>query len=216
MATQDAGPLVRETVATLQAQTFTDWHLVAVDRGSLDDTAAVLQGIAAFDDRITVVRESRCSHARALNVALEHGTAEHVAFLPLGRHWLPDMLGSLVAHAHRSDAAAVLAGAGAVGRDRAELLGGRPVDLATALLRRAAIKDVGGFDEGLGGSVERDMVLRLSRDHDPLPVDVPVLKRPDPGPPDLGDDWDSVVLERQLVDWTDAPRARPSTPWSPT
>ncbi|RYB96261.1 glycosyltransferase [Nocardioides glacieisoli] len=211
MATQDAGPLVRETVASLQAQTFTDWHLVAVDRGSLDDTAAVLQGIAAFDDRITVVRESRCSHARALNVALEHGTAEHVAFLPLGRHWLPDMLGSLVAHAHRSDAAAVLAGAGAVARDRAELLGGRPVDLATALLRRAAIKDVGGFDEGLGGSVERDMVLRLSRDHDPLPVDVPVLKRPDPGPPDLGDDWDSVVLERQLVDWTTSARETSDT-----
>ena len=211
MATQDAGPLVRETVASLQAQTFTDWHLVAVDRGSLDDTAAVLQGIAAFDDRITVVRESRCSHAHALNVALEHGTAEHVAFLPLGRQWLPDMLGSLVAHAHRSGASAVLAGAGAVGRDRAELLGGRPVDLATALLRRAAIKDVGGFDEGLGGSVERDMMLRLSRDHDPLPVDVPVLKRPDPGPPDLGDDWDSVVLERQLVDWDRVGRARPPT-----
>ena len=211
MATQDAGPLVRETVASLQAQTFADWHLVAVDRGSLDDTAAVLQGIAAFDDRITVVRESRCSHARALNVALEHGTAEHVAFLPLGRHWLPDMLGSLVAHAHRSDASAVLAGVGAVGRDRAELLGGRPVDLATALLRRAAIKDVGGFDEGLGGSVERDMMLRLSRDHDPLPVDVPVLKRPDPGPLDLGDDWDSVVLERQLVDWAASARETSDT-----
>ena len=206
MATQDAGALVRETVASLQAQSFTDWHLVAVDRGSLDDTAAVLQGMAAFDDRITVVRESRCSHARALNVALEHGTAEHVAFLPLGRQWLPDMLGSLVAHAHHSGASAVLAGAGAVGRDRAELLGGRPVDLATALLRRAAIKDVGGFDESLGGSVERDLMLRLSRDHDPLPVDVPVLKRPDPGPHDLGDDWDSVVLERQLVDWDAAPR----------
>ena len=206
MATQDAGPLVRETVASLQAQSFTDWHLVAVDRGSLDDTAAVLQGMAAFDDRITVVRESRCSHARALNVALEHGTAEHVAFLPLGRQWLPDMLGSLVAHAHHSGASAVLAGAGAVGRDRAELLGGRPVDLATTLLRRAAIKDVGGFDESLGGSVERDLMLRLSRDHDPLPVDVPVLKRPDPGPVDLGDDWDSVVLERQLVDWDAAPR----------
>ena len=208
MATQDAGPLVRETVASLQAQSFSDWHLVAVDRGSLDDTAAVLQGLAAFDDRITVVRESRCSHAHALNVALEHGTAEHVAFLPLGRQWLPDMLGSLVAHAHRSGSSAVLAGAGSVGRDRAELVGGRPVDLATALLRRAAIKDVGGFDEGLGGSVERDMMLRLSRDHDPLPVDVPVLKRPDPGLPDHGDDWDSVVLERQLVDWTAAVRDR--------
>ncbi|MBC2933362.1 glycosyltransferase [Nocardioides sp. zg-1228] len=204
MAAQDDGPLVRRTVASLQAQSFTDWHLVAVDRGSLDDTAAVLQGVAAFDDRITLVRESRCSRARALNVALEHGTAEHVAFLPLGREWLPDMLRDLLAHAHASGAAAVLAGAGAVGRSRHELLAGRPVDLATALLRRDAVKDVGGFDEGLGGAVERDLVLRLTRDHEPLAVDVPVLRRPEAPPAGFADDWDSAVLERQLVDWEEA------------
>ncbi len=201
MAAQDAGPLVHETIASLQAQTFTDWHLVAVDRGSLDDTAAVLQGVAAFDERITLVRESRCGHARALNAALEHSTADHVAFLPLGREWLPDTLGELLAHAHDSGAAVVLAGAGSVGRDRRELLGGRPVDLTTALVRRAAIKDVGGFDEGLGASVERDLLLRITRDHEPLAVDVPVLKRPDLVGNGFSDDWDSVVLERQLVDW---------------
>ena len=210
MAAQDAGPLVHRTVASLQAQTFADWHLVAVDRGSCDDTAAVLQGMAAFDDRITLVRETRCSHARALNSALEHSTADHVAFLPLGRAWLPDMLAELLAHAHHSGAAAVLAGVGAVGRSRLELLGGRPVDLATALLRRDAIKDVGGFDESLGEAVERDLMLRLTRDHEPLAVDVPVLKRPDPASTGFGDDWDSVVLERQLVDW-EAAGARPTS-----
>jgi GT2 family glycosyltransferase len=201
MAAQDVGPLVRETVVSLQAQSLTDWQLVAVDRGSADDTAAVLQGLAAFDDRITLVRESRCTHAHALNVALEHSAAEHVAFLPVGRQWLPGMLSDLLAHAHHTGSSAVLAGVGAVGRNRAELLGGRPVDLATALLRRAAIKDIGGFDEGLGGSVERDLMLRLTRDHAPLPVDVPVLRRPDTGPAGFDDDWDSYVLERQLVDW---------------
>ena len=216
MSAQDAGPLVHQTVSSLQAQTFTDWHLVAVDRGSLDDTAAVLQGMAAFDDRITLVRESRCGHARALNAALEHSTADHVAFLPLGREWLPEMLGELLAHAHHSGASAVLAGAGAVGRDRLELLGGRPVDLTTALLRRAAIKDVGGFDESLGGSVERDLMLRLTRDHEPVAVDVPVLKRPDTAGPGFGDDWDSVVLERQLVDWDRAAARETSRTWSAT
>jgi GT2 family glycosyltransferase len=201
MSTQDQGPLVHETVASLQAQTLTDWHLVAVDRGSLDDTAAVLQGMAAFDDRITLVRESRCGHAHALNVALEHDTAEHVAFLPLGREWLPEMLTSLLGHAHETGAGAVLAGAGAVGRSRAELLGGRPTDLTTALLRRDAIKDVGGFDESLGGAAEHDLLLRLTRDQEPVAIDVPVLKRPDPASLGYADDWTSVVLERQLVDW---------------
>jgi O-antigen biosynthesis protein len=207
MAAQDNGPLVRRTVASLQAQTFTDWHLVAVDRGSVDDTAAVLQGVAAFDDRVTLVREGRCGEGRALNVALEHGTAEHVSVLPLGREWLPEMLADLLAHAHHTGAAAVLAGTGAVARSRLELVSGRPVDLTTALLRRDAVKDVGGFDESLGGAVERDLLLRLTRDHEPLAVDVPALKRPDTPQAGFADDWGSVVLERQLVDW-DAAAAR--------
>ncbi|CAM3610624.1 glycosyltransferase family protein [Nocardioides zeicaulis] len=210
MSAQDSGPAVRATIASLQAQSFADWQLVAVDRGSLDDTAAVLEGVAAFDERITLVRETRCGQARALNVALEHSTSEHVAFLPVGREWLPGMLADLLAHAHDSGAAVVLAGAGAVARSRRELLAGRPVDLATALLRRDAIKDVGGFDETLDASVERDLVLRLTGDHEPLPVDVPVLRRPEGAPAGHGDDWDSAALERQLVDWA-AAAARPTS-----
>ncbi len=201
MSTQDQGPIVRRSVASLQAQTVPDWHLVVVDRGSDDDTVAVLRGSAAFDDRITVLPEARCGQGRALNVALEHVTSEHVAFLPPGREWSPDLLAGLLTEAHSTGAAFVLAGSGSVARDRVELLSGRGVDLATSLLRRDAIKDVGGFDESLGGAVERDLVLRLTRDHAPAPVDVPILRRPDPTPSGFGDDWDSVVLERQLVDW---------------
>ena len=201
MTAQDDGPIVRRSVASLQAQTVRDWHLVVVDRGSADDTVAVLRGSAAFDDRITVVPEARCGEGRALNVALEHVTSEHVAFLPPGREWSPGMLAGLLTEAHSTGAAFVLAGSGSVARDRVELLSGRGVDLATSLLRHDAIKDVGGFDESLGGAVERDLVLRLTRDHAPAPVDVPIARRPDPTPPSFGDDWDSVVLERQLVDW---------------
>ncbi len=201
MATQDVGPLIRPTVASLQAQSVNDWHLVAVDRGSCDDTAAVLRGMAAFDDRITVVSEPGSTQGRALNLALEHASAEHVAFLPPGREWLPETLAGLLGHARTTGGGLVLAGTGSVGRDRAELLGGRGVDLATCLLRLDALRDVGGFDESLGGAVGRDLVLRVSRLHPPVPIDVAIARRPDPAPVDFGDDWHSMVIERQLVDW---------------
>ena len=207
MVTQDEGPLLHDTVASLQAQSCVDWELVVVDRGSVDDTAAVLRGLAAFDDRIAVVRESRCSRARALNVALEHTASGLLAFLPPGREWMPEMLTDLVGHSEATGAAVVLAGAGAVGRSRTELVAGRPVDLATTLLRRDAVKDVGGFDETLGGGAEQDLVLRLTRHHEPVAIDTPVLRRPEPASPGFGDDWSSVVLARQLVDW-DAAGAR--------
>lgn len=201
MSTQDDGPIVRASVASLQAQSVSDWQLVVVDRGSSDDTVAVLRGSAAFDERITVVPEARCAQGRALNVALEHVTSEHVAFLSPGREWSPDLLAGLLSGALSSGAAMVLAGSGSVARDRRELVGGRAVDLATSLLRHDAIKDLGGFDESLGGAVERDLVLRLTRDHAPTALDVQVQRRPEPAQIGFGDDWDSVVLERQLVDW---------------
>lgn len=201
MSTQDDGPIVRASVASLQAQSVSDWQLVVVDRGSSDDTVAVLRGSAAFDERITVVPEARCAQGRALNVALEHVTSEHVAFLSPGREWSPDLLAELLSGALSSGAAMVLAGGGSVARDRRELVGGRAVDLATSLLRHDAIKDLGGFDESLGGAVERDLVLRLTRDHAPTALDVQVQRRPEPAQIGFGDDWDSVVLERQLVDW---------------
>ena len=64
---------------------------------------------------------------------------------------VPDLLaGSHFTEAHSTGAAFVLAGA--AGRSPAtasSCLSGRGVDLATSLLRRDAIKDVGGFDESL-------------------------------------------------------------------
>lgn len=201
MSAQDAALRVRESVASLQAQTVQDWDLVAVDRGSLDDTAQVLTGLAAFDERITVVREPRCAVGRSFNVGVAHGSGEHVAFLSPGRIWTPEHLSHLLGHSLASGGALVQAGAGPVARSREELLAGRAVDLTTSMVRRDALAEVAGFDESLAGAVEQDMVLRLSRAHPPESVDLPIVRRPDASPSAAGEDWNSYVLERQLVDW---------------
>lgn len=205
MLAQDDGPLLRDTVESLRAQTFAGWELMAVDRGSLDDSVPVLTGLAAFDERITVVREDRTTPGRAGNAGLEHGTGEHVAFLTPGRTWSPDQLAVLLAHARERGLAGVHAAAGGLARNREELLAGRPVDLTTTLLRRDAIKDVGGFDESLDAAADRDLVLRISRAHALEAIDLPVARRadtPSSSPSSrASDDWDSFVLERQLVDW---------------
>ena len=83
----------------------------------------------SIDDRITVVRESRCSDARALNVALEHGTASTSRSCRSGASGCPrcSTTCSPTPHAHRGRR--VLAGIGAVARSRHELRGrppGRP------------------------------------------------------------------------------------------
>ncbi|MET3722359.1 glycosyltransferase family 2 protein [Sphingomonas trueperi] len=56
MATYNGAALLPETLASLQAQSFADWELVAVDDGSRDDTIAVLRG--AGDPRIRVIESA--------------------------------------------------------------------------------------------------------------------------------------------------------------
>lgn len=210
MTAQDAGPLIRPTIATLQAQSFQGWELVAVDRGSLDDTAAVLTGVAAFDGRVTVVKEGRIGPGRALNLGLEHATGDYVGFLEPGRSWTPDFLSRILGHLLQGGHPMAHAGAGPVARSREELLEGRGVDLTTTVVRRDVLKDADGFDEDLGAAVDRDLALRLTRDPAValLPLDLPIVRRPEPAPPGLSDDWESLVLERHLVDWTEPAQRR--------
>lgn len=54
MATYNGATLVGETIASLQAQTFTDFELIVVDDCSTDDTPAVIAALA--DPRIRLIR----------------------------------------------------------------------------------------------------------------------------------------------------------------
>ncbi len=200
---QDDAVRIRATITSLQDQKYSNWELIAVDAGSLDDSAAVLAGMAAFDQRITVVRAGRESLGNCLNLGASHTQAGLLAFLTPGRTWPPDQLGRLVAHASSSSADILQAGPGPAARSRAELLTGRAPDLVTCLVRRTAFDDIGGFDEALDGALARDLVLRLTERHMLESVDLGGERRSERVTTQKsgGDDWDSLVLERHLIDW---------------
>ena len=56
MAVYNGAALLPETLASLQAQTFGDWELVAVDDCSTDDSVAVLERLG--DPRVRVIRSA--------------------------------------------------------------------------------------------------------------------------------------------------------------
>lgn len=71
MPAYNAAATVAEAVASVRAQEWSDWELVAVDDGSTDDTAALLHAAAAADPR---VRPLPCPH-RGLVASLNAGLA---------------------------------------------------------------------------------------------------------------------------------------------
>jgi glycosyltransferase involved in cell wall biosynthesis len=92
LPTRNRAELLRRSVRSVLAQTFTDLELIVVDDGSSDHTPAVL---ASFhDDRLRVIRrdELRSSAAAARNAAIRASRGALLAFQDDDDFWLVNKL----------------------------------------------------------------------------------------------------------------------------
>ncbi len=100
-------PFLRRALASLQAQTYTDWHLVVVDDGSTDPSAiaAILHDL--FPEHCYTYRRLVTNHGlgAALNIALAATAAPYIAYLPADDLYYPDHLASLLACLEQQPAA---------------------------------------------------------------------------------------------------------------
>jgi len=82
MTVYNAGPYLAPALQSLLDQTFTDWELVAIENGSSDGSAEVLQGFADRDSRIrTVELAANIGRTPALIKALSMARGEYAAVL---------------------------------------------------------------------------------------------------------------------------------------
>jgi len=76
---RDAGPYLGQCIASLERQTLADFEVVAVDDGSRDGSAEVLDAWAARDPRVRVTHQPPSGLVAALNAGLERCRAPLVA-----------------------------------------------------------------------------------------------------------------------------------------
>ena len=82
-----------ETLASVQAQTLTDWEHLLVDDGSTDESAMIVVGAAVADRRIRLLRTAQNSGpGAARNVALDAARGRFIAFLDADDVWYPEKL----------------------------------------------------------------------------------------------------------------------------
>lgn len=96
--------LIADTVATVQAQTCTDFEMIIVDDCSTDDIEAVVEDIAREDQRIRLVRrETNGGPSGARNTGVMDARGDYIAFLDSDDLWLPKKLEAQLLAASESD-----------------------------------------------------------------------------------------------------------------
>lgn len=85
------------TVQCVQAQTVSDWELIAVDDGSTDGTGAALDGLAQNDARIRAIHQANGGVSRARNIGMAAAGGEWLAFVDADDVLPPDALQTLLA-----------------------------------------------------------------------------------------------------------------------
>jgi glycosyltransferase involved in cell wall biosynthesis len=78
MPTYNARPFLHDAIASVLAQTWSDFELIIVDDGSTDDSLAVAQSFAQTDPRVKVFSQPNSGTATTLNRAIELASSEWI------------------------------------------------------------------------------------------------------------------------------------------
>jgi glycosyltransferase involved in cell wall biosynthesis/SAM-dependent methyltransferase len=166
-----------DALESVRSQQIPDLDVVVVDDGSTDRPEQV---VARFPG-VRLIRQDNRGLSAARNTGLAHCTRDYVIFLDADDTFVPGGLTAGLAAAAAHPQAAVVYGAhvrtGPDGRTVTEtryipaepddsyrqFLQCNPIGMhGSALLRRTAVIEAGGFDEGLPACEDYDLYLRLA------------------------------------------------------
>jgi glycosyltransferase involved in cell wall biosynthesis len=194
LPTYERPQFLRQAVASVQAQSWTDWELIISDDGSESDTVSLLDRYER-EPQVRVIRASHQGNPGAVrNRALREARGEYVAFIDSDDLWLAPKLEEQLAALRASrdcrwsytefirinqDGVSVdyernphrILHEGWIFAQLLELRVG--IAMPTVMVQRALLETTGGFDEQQGLHEDYELWLRLA-----LLSPVQVLKRP--------------------------------------
>lgn len=88
----NAAATINETIASVRAQTLSNYEIIAIDDGSTDNSLAILLAIAAEEPRLRVVSVTNGGVSAARNLGADLARGELLAFLDADDLWMTEKL----------------------------------------------------------------------------------------------------------------------------
>jgi glycosyltransferase involved in cell wall biosynthesis len=175
------GPYLAEAVDSALRQDYGSQEVLVIDDGSTDNTRQMAE---SFGHRVRYVYQDNRGQSNAKNRGIALARGDYIAFLDGDDRWREGKLARQMARMTEHPEVAVVYGR-AIAFDHlrgllpekgpsGNLPRGRVLDhlmmcnfipFSSAVVRRACLSTVGGFDEGLRVAEDYDLWLRLAKDH---------------------------------------------------
>lgn len=172
---------IKETIESVLAQYFIEFELLIIDDGSDDETLNIVKNFT--DYRIKVITSEKLGQSPSRNIGIERALGEYITFIDADDLWTRDKLSEQLQVLQKNpDVDGVYSWtdcideSGKIVRNGSHFSVEGDVHLyltmtnfidtvSNPLIRRQALKDVGGFDEKLSAAEDWDLWLRLSQKH---------------------------------------------------
>jgi glycosyltransferase involved in cell wall biosynthesis len=167
--------IITRAIDSVFAQTYRDFEIVVLDDGSQDNTRAVAQ---AYGPKVHYFYQDNKGIAGARNAGMHQTAGDYIAFLDSDDYWLPGKLEQQMAlFSQHPEYGMVGCQCGSVQIDGTYREKNRPgksgwilydlfnknfIRTSSAVITRACLEKVGGFDETLREGEEYDYWLRIA------------------------------------------------------
>jgi glycosyltransferase involved in cell wall biosynthesis len=160
----NAARTIERTLKSVLNQTYTNLEIIVVDDGSTDETPLLIQRIADFDHRITLLRKANSGVSSARNYGIRSARGEFIAPIDADDLWHPEKLAKQLT-AMRDAIGVVYCWSRVIDHQdlvlydlascslRADvytaLITTNFLHSSTLLIRRSCIEEVGGYDQAM-------------------------------------------------------------------
>ena len=92
----NSSKFIEETIASVQAQTYSHWEMLITDDGSTDNSFEIIKEICKKDSRVKLFSIKNAGPAVARNNSIKHAKGKYLAFLDSDDLWMPEFLSTSI------------------------------------------------------------------------------------------------------------------------